>query len=108
MLLNTSTQSSNHMPRFAPTFEQMTLENSTIRLSVPSRELHDEILRNKTLLLTGIARVAKVNGSIELEVAINEQLRAARPIKLEDRVKFLSDKNPLLNELRRQLDMEVE
>ena len=95
-------------PRFAPTFEQMTLENSTIRLSVPSRELHDEILRNKTLLLTGIARVAKVNGSIELEVAINEQLRAARPIKLEDRVKFLSDKNPLLNELRRQLDMEVE
>jgi DNA polymerase-3 subunit gamma/tau len=95
-------------PRFAPTFEQMTLTQSTIGISVPSRELHDEILRNKTLLLTGIAREAKVNGSIELEVTINEQIRAVRPIKLEDRVKFFSEKNPILNELRQQLDMEVE
>lgn len=95
-------------PRFAPSFEQMTLDGSTIRISVPSRELHDEILRNKTLVLTGIARKAAVNGSIELEIAINETLRAARPIKLEDRVKYMTEKNPLLTDLRKQLDMEIE
>lgn len=95
-------------PRFVPTFEQMTLQGNTIRLSVPSQELHDEIQRNRTLLLTGIARTANVEGSIELEVTINEELRAARPIKLEDRVRYITEKNPLLGDLRKALDMEVE
>jgi hypothetical protein len=39
---------------------------------------------------------------------INEEIRAARPIKLEDRVKYMTEKNPLLAELRRALDLEVE
>ncbi len=95
-------------PRFVATFEQMTLRGNTIALRVPSRELHDEILRNRTLLLTLIARTAGVEGSIELEVGIDEELRAARPIKLEDRVRHLTEKNPLLSELRKELDMEVE
>ena len=38
----------------------------------------------------------------------NEQIRAARPIKLEDRVRYMTEKNPLVAELRKALDLEVE
>mgnify|MGYP006978897590 CR=1 FL=1 len=40
---------------------------------------------------------------LELDVTVNEEIRAARPIKLEDRVKYMTEKNPLLAELRRAL-----
>ena len=67
-----------------------------------------QILRNKTELLLRIAETSGVQGMLELDVTINEEIRAARPIKLEDRVKYMTEKNPLLAELRRALDLEVE
>ena len=66
------------------------------------------MLRNKTAMLLRIAELAGVTGMIDLEIAVDETVRAARPIRLEDRVKHLTDKNPLLTELRRALDLEVE
>ena len=95
-------------PRIAPTFEQMTIEGHTIRVNVPSAELHDEILRNKTPLLLIFVKQAQIDGFIELEVLINETVRAARPIRLEDRVQYMTDKNPLLVEFRKQLELDVE
>lgn len=95
-------------PRFVAAFEQMTLDGHTIRLRVPTPELREEMLRNKTAMLLRIAELAGVTGMIDLEIAVDETVRAARPIRLEDRVKHLTDKNPLLTELRRALDLEVE
>ena len=73
-----------------------------------SEALREEILRNKTELLLRIAETSGVQGMLELDVTVNEEIRAARPIKLEDRVKYMTEKNPLLAELRRALDLEVE
>ena len=70
--------------------------------------LREEILRSKLEMLTRIAAIAGVEGALELEVTINEQIRAVRPIKLEDRLRHMNEKNPLLAELRRELDLEVE
>ncbi len=95
-------------PRFVPVFEQMAFHGNTIGLSVPTTELRDEILRSKTAMLMRIAEVAGISGRIELEITVNEQIRAARPIKLEDRVKFITEKNPLVAELRKALDLEIE
>ena len=67
-----------------------------------------DILRSKLEMLTRIAAIAGVEGALELEVTINEQIRAVRPIKLEDRLRHMNEKNPLLAELRRELDLEVE
>ena len=67
-------------PRFVPVFEQMAFHGNTIGLSVPTTELRDEILRSKTAMLMRIAEVAGVTGRIELEITVNEQIRAARPI----------------------------
>lgn len=95
-------------PRFEQAFEQMEVHGNRIAVAVPTRELHDEIQRNRTALLLAIARMAGIEGTLELDVAINEAIRAARPIKLEDRIRYLTEKNPLLTELRQTLDMEVE
>ena len=95
-------------PRFVPAFEQMRFRGNTIAVSVPTAELREEILRNKTAMLTRIAELAGIVGAMELEVTVNEEIRAARPIKLEDRVKYMTDKNPLLAEFRKALDLEVE
>ena len=95
-------------PRFYPAFERMEIRGNEIHISVPSRELHDEILRNKTALLMQIVEEASIEGMIELCVAVNEEIRAERPIKLEDRLKHLNEKCEKLAELRKALDMEVE
>ena len=70
--------------------------------------LREEMLRSKTGMLMRIAELAGISGAIELEVIVNEEIRAARPIKLEDRVKYMTEKNPLIAELRKALDLEVE
>ena len=95
-------------PRFYPAFERMEIRGNEIHISVPSRELHDEILRNKTALLMQIVEEASIEGMVELCVAVNEEIRAERPIKLEDRLKHLNEKCEKLAELRKALDMEVE
>lgn len=95
-------------PRFVPAFELMTVRGNAISVSVPTTELREEILRSKTGMLMRIAELAGISGAIELEVIVNEEIRAARPIKLEDRVKHMTEKNPLIAELRKALDLEVE
>ncbi|WP_308502509.1 DNA polymerase III subunit gamma/tau [uncultured Alistipes sp.] len=95
-------------PRFVAAFEGMKFRGNTITVSVPTQELREEILRTKTAMLMRFAELAGINGAMELEVIVNEEIRAARPIKLEDRVKYMTDKNPLLTEFRKALDLEVE
>lgn len=95
-------------PRFVQVFEGMELHDNVIAISVPTSELCDEIQRMRTSMLTQFAQLAGVDGRIELEITVNEQIRAARPIKLEDRVKYITEKNPLVNELRKALDLEIE
>ena len=95
-------------PRFVPAFELMRVQGNMISLSVPTSELREEILRSKTGMLMRIAELAGITGAIELEVVVNEEIRATRPIKLEDRVKHMTEKNPLIAELRQALDLEVE
>ena len=95
-------------PRFVPVFERLELAGNRMLLRVPTPELREEILRMRTSMLTQFAALAGVTGKIELEVTVDEQIRAARPIKLEDRVKHITEKNPLVAELRKALDLEIE
>ncbi|MDE6445779.1 MAG: DNA polymerase III subunit gamma/tau [Alistipes sp.] len=95
-------------PRFVPAFEEMKIQKNIISVSVPTMELHDEIMRNKTAMLIRIAELAGVMGVIDLRVTVNEAICASRPIKPEDKLKFLTEKNPLVTELRKVLDLEME
>lgn len=95
-------------PRFVVAFEKMQVKGHTILLEVPSQTLYEEIMRSKTEILLQIVRTAGVDGALDMEIKVNEQIRASRPIKLEDRIKYMNDKNPHLAELKRLLDMEYE
>ena len=79
-----------------------------IEVEVPSQTLYEEIMRSKTEILLLIARTAGVNGMMDLKIIVNEVVRAARPIKLEDRIRYMNEKNPMLLELKKVLDMEYE
>ena len=74
----------------------------------PTAALREEMLRSKTEMLMRIVELAGIHGTIDLEVKVNEQIRASRPIKLEDRMRYITEKNPLVAELRKALDLEAE
>lgn len=95
-------------PRFEAAFEPMTFEGSAIRIAVPSESLREEILRCRTELLLRLADAASVHGPLRLEVVVDERTGTRLPYKLEDRLRFIEEKNPLVAELRKALDLEAE
>ncbi len=95
-------------PRIAPAFADMTAEGHVIRINVLSAELHDEIMRGKIEILEMLASTGGISGYLELEVKIVENQGNRKPIKVEDRLKFLTDKNPLITKLRKELEFDIE
>ena len=95
-------------PRFVVAFEKMNVEGHHIKVEVPTQQLFEEIMRSKTEILMQVAQTAGISGMLEMDVTINEQIKASRPIKLEDRIKFMTEKNENILELKRLLDMDYE
>ena len=95
-------------PRFVVAFESMQIEGHRIKVEVPTSQLYEEIMRSKTEILMQIAQTAGVTGMLELDIKINEQIKASRPIKLEDRIKFMTERNENILILKRLLDMDYE
>lgn len=95
-------------PRFVQAFEMMEIRDNRIIISVPTSELREEILRNKPAMLRRFCQIADIHGFIDLEVVLNEEIKASRPIKPEDKMKYLLDKNPEIAALSRALHLEME
>jgi len=95
-------------PRIANAFHEMTVAGNEVRIHVPTDSLREEILRNRNEILELLAATAGVNGVIALEVIVVEKLNGLKPVKPEDKLKFLTEKNPLLTQLRREMDLDVE
>lgn len=95
-------------PRFAMAFYEMQVQDNSISINVPSNELYEDIMRSRTEILSLLAAVTGVSGMLELKVTVKEDTGARRPIKVEDKLKFLCEKNPLLNTLRQAMDLDIE
>jgi DNA polymerase-3 subunit gamma/tau len=95
-------------PRMAPAFTDMVVQGSHIGVKAHSQELHDEIVRNKSEILDMLRAVAGVTGRLQMDVKVVENKGAKKPIKVEDRLRYLTEKNPLLTKLRKELDFEIE
>ena len=89
-------------------FQSMTVEGNVITITVPSREWHDDIMRDKIDLQKQIAEISGVKGLIEIAVIVNEHIKAARPITIEDRLKHLMNKNDRLAEMIERLNLDAE
>ena len=95
-------------PRISVAFLNFAVNGNVVRMAVPSRELHDEIMYEKADLQRIIAEVSGVKGLIEIEVDVNEHIKAARPITLEDRLKHLVAKNERLVQMLEVLKLDAE
>ncbi len=95
-------------PRIAMAMEEMAVDGNRISLKVPTEVLYEEIMRNRTEILTVLIEVAGIDGRVELDVTIEEDNKARKPIKVEDKLRFLTDKNSALTTLRRELNLEIE
>jgi DNA polymerase-3 subunit gamma/tau len=95
-------------PRIAMAMEEMSVERNMVSVAVPSEQLREEILRNRSEILTLLAETAGVTGSIDLNVVVRDDNTARKPVKAEDKLKFLTGRNPALTALRKELNLEIE
>ena len=95
-------------PRISVAFLNFSVEANVVKMAVPSRELHDEIMYERADLQRIIAEVSGVKGLVEIEVEVNEQIKASRPITLEDRLKHLIAKNERLVDMIDRMKLDAE
>ena len=96
-------------PRIGSRFEEsMTVEGNTVKIEVQSQELFNEIMQQKSDIQKLMSSLCGARGYIELEVIVNEQIKASRPITLEDRLKHLITRNERLVEMLDILGLDAE
>ncbi len=95
-------------PRYGVIFETMRVEANTVTVSVASREIGDDLLRGSREWMGELAAHAGVDGFIELKVVVNEKVKTAKPITLEDRLKFLTNKNAALVAMIEELGLDAQ
>jgi len=95
--------------RLALAFDTMKVDGNRLTIEAESDVLEEEIRHHKSEVLHLLAETASVNGMIELEIVRPEvEYHAPKPIRVEDRMAFLVDKNPLVAKLRKALELELE
>ncbi len=95
--------------RMALAFDTMKVDGNRLTIESESDVLEDEIRHHKSAVLHLLAETAGVNGSIELEIVRPVvEYRAPKPIRVEDRMAYLVEKNPLVAKLRKALELELE
>ena len=95
--------------RMALAFDTMKVDGNRLTIEVESDVLEEEIRHHKTAVLQLLADTAGLNGMLELEIVRPVvEYRAPKPIRVEDRMAFLVEKNPMVNKLRKALELELE
>ena len=95
--------------RLALAFDTMKVDGNRLTIEAESDVLEDEICHHKNAVLHMLADTAGINGMLELEIVRPVvEYRAPKPIRVEDRMAFLVEKNPMVNTLRKALELELE
>lgn len=98
----------NGRPRLGIVFNTMRAEGNVIVVTVASQAAEEEVLRQKAELQNEIAELAGIDGALDMRVIVNEQIRVARPITLEDRLKYLVGKNEHMRDIIEAFNLEAE
>lgn len=95
-------------PRLAAAFKDVTVVGNSVNFTVSNETLKDEIEWNTIDLKKRLCEIGKFSGEIDFVIEVTEDDRPMRPIKAEDKLKYLVDKNPLLTEFRKSLNLDIE
>ena len=95
--------------RMALAFETLTVDGNRLSVEVESDVLEDEILHHKNEVMQLLKDTAAVTGTLELELVRPEvEYQAPKPIRVEDRMAYLVEKNPVVAKLRKALELDLE
>lgn len=97
-----------HRPRLGAAFEEARIEDCTVYLNVPNESLYDEVMHHLSDIQKRLCELSGVRLSVDFQIAIAESTKPLKPIKAEDRLQYLTEKNPLLTKLRQTLDLDIE
>ncbi len=81
-------------PRFNVAFSNVAISGNVITVEAPTAVLETDLNDSRTEICEIIAREAKVDGRLELNVVLNEVEVKLLPVKIEDRYQFIEDINP--------------
>ncbi len=95
-------------PRISILFQDAQVNGTHINLTVSNESSYDELMHSLTDIKTRLSELSGVRVPIEFNVTIKTGPKELKPIKAEDRWRYLTDKNPLLPLLRKELDMEMD
>ncbi len=104
------TRLASQRPRLAVVYESMKWDDGSgmLRLRVSSEALRGEVLRHSAETLALLVKMAGIAGTMELDVAVEAATGPAKPIKLEDKIKHLTEQNPHFTQFRKTLELEIE
>jgi DNA polymerase-3 subunit gamma/tau len=84
------------------------IKSSTIiELTLASQHEREMIDEDKINILQFLRSRLK-NSLVDFEFVINQAIQSTRPFTAEDRFKVMAEKNPVLNDLRNSLGLELE
>jgi len=95
-------------PRLGIVFREATVHAEGILLKVPNESLYDEVTHHLTDIQKRLCELSFSKTPVAVRVVVTEDKSGLRPVKVEDRLRFLTQKNPLVTRLRQSLDLDVE
>ncbi len=96
----------NLNPRLANALRSMTIEGYTIRACVMTEMVRDELLRNRGEINEILRNACGIEGSMAFEIEVARS-RDAKPVKAEDKLRFLVGRNPEVTNLIQALDLDL-
>lgn len=95
--------------RLGSVFSTMKTSANRITIEADTELLAEEIRHNQNQIMQMIASVAGIDGALELEILKPAQeYKAPKPIRPEEKLQYLREKNPLVDRLRKEIDLDIE
>lgn len=95
-------------PRIGIFCQDAQVEGNLVRMVVPNESAYDELSNCLTALKSRLGELSDVHAPIQIQVDIKASAQGLKPIKVEDRLRYLTEKNPVLTRLRKELELDVE
>ena len=95
-------------PRMGNIFQEAAIMGNRVSLQVPNESSYDELMHSLSEMKMRLAELSGLQVPIEFDVKIAADPKGLKPVKVEDRLRYLTQKNPLLTTLRQQLELDVE
>ncbi|MBQ1964740.1 MAG: DNA polymerase III subunit gamma/tau, partial [Tidjanibacter sp.] len=94
-------------PRLANALGSMVVSDHTIRATVMTEMVREELLRNSKELNTLLREVCGIEGSVVFDIEVAKSNAVLKPVKAEEKLRFLVERNGEVTNLIQSLDLDL-